>query len=285
MLNNTHRIALVISTFNWPEALHLVLQSLLRQSRMPDEILIADDGSDESTRQLVQAFQQRFSVPLRHFWQERNGFQKTTILNKAIGGTQCDYIVQMDGDIIAHPSFVQDHANLAEPGYYVRGSRTLLGEPVTKHMINARELRPIRPLSKGIKNRINAVHHPGISKLLTRYQKKSGNVHGCNLAFWRHDFVAANGYDNRFKGWGHEDIELAARFVNNDILQKKVKMKAVCYHLNHPLVKRSEAERNFTWYLETVTLGLRRCADGYDQQEADEYETTLGYLPAIQTKG
>jgi len=279
--DSTPDIAVIVSTFNWPDALRLVLQSLTRQTMMPKELLIADDGSDESTKKVIDEYRSKFNIPVKHFWQERNGFQKTTILNKAVAGTNCDYIVQMDGDIIAHPSFVQDHANIAETGYYVRGSRTLLGDPVTQGMLAKRKLRKILPFSAGIKNRINAIHHPKLSDWLTQYRNASGNVHGCNLAYWRNDFIAINGYDNRFKGWGHEDIELAARFVNIGVLQKKVKMKAVCYHLDHPLVKRSEAERNFTWYLETVNLGLKRCADGYEQQYAEDYKNSLQYLPTV----
>ncbi len=274
-------ISLIISTYNWPEALRLVLESLTHQTVMPNQIIVADDGSENTTKTLIDEFRPRFNIPLLHIWQERNGFQKTTILNKAIAAANCSYIVQMDGDIITHPGFVQDHANIAEKGYYVRGSRTLLGAPLTHRLISQKKLRRIKAYTAGIKNRINAIHQPVISSLLTKYRNASSNVHGCNLAYWRDDFIKINGYDNRFKGWGHEDIELAARFVNNGILQKKVKMKAVCYHLDHPLVKRSQAERNFGWYLETVRTGLRSCADGYEQQKTHQYKQTLDYFPTV----
>ncbi len=252
---------------------------------MPREILVADDGSDDRTKMVVDKYRPLFTIPIKHIWQQRDGFQKTTILNKAVANTNCAYIVQMDGDIIAHPGFVQDHANIAELGYYVRGSRTLLGQPLTQKIITQKKLRKIRPYSSGIKNRINAMHQSVVSKLLTKYRKASGNVHGCNLAYWRNDFIRANGYDNRFKGWGHEDIELAARLVNNGILQKKVKMKAVCYHLHHPLVIRSQAERNFNWYLETVSTQLKRCTNGYEEQNAQYNQNTFHNLPAIETEG
>lgn len=281
MTDQLNDIALVISTFNWPQALEMVLQSLTRQNQMPAEIIIADDGSNETTAKLIEEYRSHFTIPLKHCWQPRDGFQKTTILNKAIADTGCRYIIQIDGDIILHPSFVKDHAKVAEHGTYIRGSRTLLNEPVTNNIIHLQQVPKIKPFSRGIKNRINAIHQPVISSLLTQYKKKSGNVHGCNLAFWREDFIKVNGYDNRFKGWGHEDIELAARFVNNGILQKKVKMKAVCYHLNHPLVKRTEAERNYGWYLETVRSGLKRCANGYQQQYAKQYEQTPADFPSV----
>lgn len=38
-------ISLIIATYNWPEALRLCLDSILRQTILPSEIIIADDGS------------------------------------------------------------------------------------------------------------------------------------------------------------------------------------------------------------------------------------------------
>jgi len=227
------KIAVIVSTFNWPEALQLVLTSLLQQTILPDEIIIADDGSDEATRHTINLFRKKFPIPVRHFWQTRNGFQKTLIVNKAVAATRCDYIIQIDGDIIAHPHFVEDHMDAAEKGFYVRGSRTLLDKYTTLEFLHQNRSRKIFPFSSGIKNRLNSIHHRSLSQMFIKYKRESGNVHGCNLAYWRKDFVAANGYDNRFKGWGHEDIELAARLVNAGVLQKKIKFTAVCYKLPH----------------------------------------------------
>jgi len=103
------RISLVISTYNWPEALELVLKSVLKQELMPNEVIIADDGSSISTKKLITKFKDLFTVPLIHVWHEDNGFQKATILNKAIAESSGDYIVQVDGDCIIHHKFIKDH--------------------------------------------------------------------------------------------------------------------------------------------------------------------------------
>ena len=39
------KIALIITTYNWPDALELVLESVKVQTILPDEVIIADDGS------------------------------------------------------------------------------------------------------------------------------------------------------------------------------------------------------------------------------------------------
>src|SRR5687767_6249148 len=111
--------SLSIATYNWPSALELSLQSVLAQSVLPAEILIADDGSGEDTRRLIERYQVNFPVPLIHVWQPDEGFQLARIRNKAISVSKGDYILQIDGDVILHPQFIKDHIRFARRNCYV----------------------------------------------------------------------------------------------------------------------------------------------------------------------
>src|SRR5690554_2052679 len=104
--------SLLISIYNWPEALELVLMSVENQSVGPRELLIADDGSSEKTKQLIDAFAKKSQIPIKHFWHEDKGFRKSKILNKAVAGSTSDYIIQTDGDCIMHKDFVKDHLQM-----------------------------------------------------------------------------------------------------------------------------------------------------------------------------
>lgn len=68
-------VSLIVTTYNWEKALNLYLNSVLRQSVLPDEILVADDGSKEPTRLTVEAFARISPVPVRHIWHEDDGFR------------------------------------------------------------------------------------------------------------------------------------------------------------------------------------------------------------------
>ncbi|MCK6608837.1 MAG: glycosyltransferase, partial [Flavobacterium sp.] len=46
------KCSLVTPTYNWPEALELLLLSITKQTVLPNEVIIADDGSKEETRLL-----------------------------------------------------------------------------------------------------------------------------------------------------------------------------------------------------------------------------------------
>ena len=78
-------VSLIISTYNWPRALYLCLDSVMQQTVMPSEILIADDGSGMSTRDVVKHFENISPVPVRHIWHEDNGFRLAAIRNKMLG--------------------------------------------------------------------------------------------------------------------------------------------------------------------------------------------------------
>nr|WP_198160605.1 glycosyltransferase [Pedobacter panaciterrae] len=135
--------ALLISTYNWPEALDLVLSSVLLQSKMPDEILIADDGSTDETKVIIEKYKKLFKVPILHFWQEDHGFRKTLILNKAIAGAKSEYIIEIDGDIIIHRKFIEDHLNFAVPGTFVRASRGYINKEYSAKLRDRRFLKLI----------------------------------------------------------------------------------------------------------------------------------------------
>lgn len=260
--------ALLISTFNNPQALRIVLDSVVKQTRYPDEILIADDGSDFVTRRLIDDYRNKLNAPIKHSWQPHKDFQKAAILNKAIAETKCDYIIQIDGDILLNKYFIEDHIKAAQQKHFIRGSRVILSEDKTQKIFDKEIGLPFSPLGNGISNRINAMRMPLMAGLFTKYSKRSDNMHGCNCSFWRKDFVKVNGYNNSFTGWGHEDIELAARFVNAGLRQKKIKMRAVCYHLHHPIADRHCVEKNYRVYQEAVRTGVKHCLNGYQQHYA-----------------
>ena len=119
-------ITVVLATYNWPEALDLCLQSLQTQTDHHFEICIADDGSKPDTTELITQWQTHSVVPIRHFWQEDQGFRKSRILNQAIAQAQGEYLVFLDGDCIAQPDFIARHRALATTGFLVTGARILL---------------------------------------------------------------------------------------------------------------------------------------------------------------
>jgi len=256
--------SLLVSTYNWPEALELCLTSVLKQTVLPAEIIIADDGSTDDTRVLVAKYQSISPVPIKHIWHEDQGFRKCLILNKAIHQVSKDYIVQIDGDIILNRNFIEDHIAVAEKGCFVRGTRTLITEAMATEVLSNKKI-DFHFYSKGLRNRFNAIRIPFLAGLLTKRLLSGANVRGCNMAYWKTDFIKVNGYNNDLQGWGHEDEELAIRLVNSGVLKKAIKWRCIQYHIHHKLASR---EQEFVHHQKLDAVRVKRlieCEFGYKE--------------------
>ena len=100
--------SLVITTYNSPETLDLVLRSALLQSDPPCEIIIADDGSNNDTARMVETYRAAASIPVVHVWQEDLGFRAATSRNKAIASAKGNYVVIVDGDMLLNHNFIKE---------------------------------------------------------------------------------------------------------------------------------------------------------------------------------
>ena len=231
---------------------------------MPDEIVIADDGSGAYTRDLINKFRAILPVPLHHVWHEDTGFRKSLILNKAIKVASGDYIIQIDGDVILDKNFVKDHLSIAEEGTLVRGTRAHISEKLQPELFINGQIN-FSFYSPGVKHRFNALRIPQLAWFFAGKKKSSKSVRGCNLAFWKKDFIAVNGYNNDLQGWGHEDEELAARLVNSGIMKKCLKLKGVQYHLSHRIASRSQEDKHDFILRKTLEKHVKYCNNGYLQ--------------------
>lgn len=258
------KVTLIISTYNYPEALELVLLSVAKQSVVPNEVIIADDGSKKETKELIEKLQQNFSTKLVHLWHEDNGFRKTIILNKAICISTSEYIIQIDGDIIIHKHFIKNHVKNARKGFFTEGSRTWLNGKVTEDAQKNNRTNFFW-FSNGIKNRINAMYIPFLTPL---FEKRSKNINyaidtrGCNMSFWRSDLIEVNGYNEDMTGWGREDSEISVRLVNAGKTKKRIKFGAIQFHQYHSENSRSGLNKNDEILAIAVNEKVKRCKNG-----------------------
>jgi len=257
-------ISLVVATYNWPAALEVCLLSIKHQVKLPAEVIIADDGSSGATKLLIDRLRAEFPVPLIHIWQEDLGFRKALILNKAIKSAASEYIVQIDGDVILNKHFIADHASVAEKGYFVRGTRAHIHEDAVAQVCLQKNIN-LSYFSPFLVHRFNALRLPQLAFLLEKKSKESSSVRGSNLAFWKSDFIRVNGYDNELTGWGHEDEELASRFIHIGVWKKAVKFKCIQYHLYHAPTSYAQKPVHVEALSNTLQQKLQSCMNGLAQ--------------------
>lgn len=227
------KLSLIVSTYNWPGALRLCLMSVARQTMMPYEVIVADDGSGEETRRLIDEMRAVLPCTLKHAWQADEGFRLAESRNNALRQCEGDYVVFVDGDIVLERHFVADHAAMAERGYFVVGSRSRIGERLTAELIERRSVK-VSWLSRGVGQRLNAMYMPFLRRFTEGYKKRNRLYgRGCNMAAFMDDVRAVNGFDSALQGYGYEDTDFIARLVNLGLSRKFAKFRAIEFHLYH----------------------------------------------------
>ena len=257
-------VSLSITTYNWPESLILVLMSIENQTIMPQEVIIADDGSTVETKEGLTKFQKDSELNIIHSWQEDNGFRAAKSRNKAIAKSSGDYIIFIDGDIILHPKFVQDHVNNAKVGYFMQGSRVLLSQDITEQIIISNRIS-FSFFSKGMKGRKNSIHSNFLSKIFSTKKNYLRGIKTCNFALFRQDFINVNGFNNEFEGWGREDSEFVVRLFNTGINRKSLRFNAIQYHLWHKDIDRKHLDYNNQLLQNSIKQKLKVCKKGINK--------------------
>lgn len=259
----TMRVSLIVTTYNWPQALGLTLASVARQATPPHEVIVADDGSGPETAQTVQHWRAQLRCPVKHIWQEDSGFRLARSRNRALAASEGDYIVLVDGDMILHRRFIEDHMACARPDCFIQGARPQLSEAVTCRLLKSGE-PGVSVFSLGLERRSYALRSALLSRFTSKVRPTLAGIQGCNQSYWRRHAVQVNGYDERFTGWGPEDREFAARLLHIGVKRNYVRHRAIAYHLYHRSRAPSGTNPFDRLLEETLCTRATRCVTGLD---------------------
>ena len=243
---------IIISTYNSPEWLQKVLWGFERQTYRDFELVIADDGSGESTRQVIEAFRDRTGMKVQHVWHPDDGFQKSAILNKGIVAATGDYLIFTDGDCIPRNDFVATHVHFAEQGRFLSGGYFMLPMDTSK-AISEEDIRTGRAFDVSWLQANGLPSTYKTLKLTARGWKQTflnfitttrPTWNGHNASGWKKDIVAVNGFNEDMK-YGGQDRELGERMENSGIRGKQIRYSAICIHLDHKRGYKTEESIRF----------------------------------------
>jgi glycosyltransferase involved in cell wall biosynthesis len=232
--------SVIISIYNQPRALELSLNGYLRQSDTDFELFVADDGSDDEVRALLERYRPQAPFPIRHVWQENRGYRRSKIANTAVRESTGRLLLLSDGDCIPHGDFVRVHRQAHLPsgfsvGGYVRigleDSRALTPEAVRQGAYE-------RFLTPEIARTHRRQHAYNLFYVLIGKRDRP-KAYGANIGVDRDAYYAVNGYDENFDGFGKEDSDLRNRLRAWGARTTSLWGRAFVYHLDHGLdVKR-----------------------------------------------
>jgi GT2 family glycosyltransferase len=246
-------ISVIVTTYNWPQALEACIRSLFAQTDNDFEVVIADDGSTETTKHLIERINVDAPIKIQHIWQQDKGFRAATCRNKAVAACSGDYVVFLDGDCAVLPNFICQHRRLAESGFFIAGNRVLLSEDFSQtaliQQLPVFEYSLWRFCCLRIQGKLNRllpfIFLPATAKFRYKSPVKWQKAMTCNLAMYKQDFIQVNGFDELFQGWGFEDSDLVIRLIHQGVKRKEGRFAVPVLHYWHKENDRSQHDENY----------------------------------------
>lgn len=273
MNNVTPIVSVIVSTYNQPGFLFLVLTSLLEQDAKNFEVVIADDGSDDKTKKIIELIKSKAKYPIKHVWQQNSGFRAAMIRNKSAAFSAGDYLVFLDGDSVPPISFVSKHQRLAKKSYFVSGNRILLSQGFTDQQLLKQKgflhrwkfLQWWYAYLRGGANCFLPILSLGNLYPRYLYTTRWQGVKTCNLGVWKKDFFAVNGFDESYRGWGYEDSDFVVRLINNGVFRKDGRFAIPVFHLWHPANNRDRERVNYQKLEDVIHSSRTKTVGGVEQ--------------------
>ena len=233
-------ISIILTTYNSETWLEKVLWGYTMQSYNDFELIIADDGSTNETKNLIEKFKSEFKNPIIHVWQKDEGFQKTKILNKAIIKASCEYILFSDGDCIPRNDFVATHLKHKIKGSFLSGGYFKLNDFVSNSIseIDIKNQSCFKSkwlIENGLKwnfKLIKLTKNIFFAYFMNWITPTKKTFNGHNTSCFKEDLIAVNGFNEDMK-YGGLDREIGERLFHNNIRGKQIRYSAICLHLNH----------------------------------------------------
>jgi glycosyltransferase involved in cell wall biosynthesis len=264
-------LSVIVATYEWPEALDLVLQALSEQRDGAFDVVVADDGSGSSTSELIERWRPR--LDLAHVWQPDEGFRRARILNLAAQQARGDFLVFIDGDCLPRRRLVESMRRGALPRRFLAGKRLCLGRSFSQRVIARRVPAWRWSPAHWLLLRPRELRRPGLllpgrdRRRAWRPERGEFNApydaYGSLLGVWRRDFERVNGFDMRFVGWGGEDTDIARRLRRAGLVCGWAGPRTTVVHLWHP--SRASGRHNSAYEREMAATGRVEAEEGLRQ--------------------
>lgn len=216
-------VSLIVPTYNRSELLEYTLNSCLHQdtSQLEFEVIVADDGSSDNTKEVVGKYAEQINV--KYVFQEDKGYRPGAARNLGISVAEGEVCVMIDSGVILDPGCLAAHLEfhrakgpkVAAIGYvygFDQGVPDLL-EKLRKAVIPMRPGESIRNLSKDKAFFDLRDHH------YMHHRDKIEDLPAPWLYFWtchvsvgRENLINVGMFDEQYNGrWGCEDNDLGFR--------------------------------------------------------------------------
>ena len=235
----TETVSVVVTTYNAPGTLRLVLLALARQTRLPDEVVVADDGSWEETGDALKEMAGCLPFAMLRVWQPDEGFRAARSRNNAVHRASGKFLAFLDQDVLPHRDWLETHLRFAAEsrvgiGHVLDLEQDKMGD-VTSEGVSAGAFEDLHDAAA--MRRLGRLQRKyvfyAVMRRLGRPAKAKPKLRSCNVSFMRHDYERVNGFDEDYVGWGQEDDDLGRRLYGSGVRPVVLVNRALVTHLPH----------------------------------------------------
>ncbi|EMS73636.1 glycosyltransferase family 2 protein [Ruminiclostridium cellobioparum] len=211
------RYSFVIPVYQCKNLIKNTLETLNRLEGFPldaIEVIVVDDGSKDGTGEVIKDMEKKYDF--KYIYQERVAeSSRSRARNTGINAAKGEIIIFLDGDMLLKHNYLEelDKYFVINNNIIVVGNRINLTEDVSFEEISANSYYGNQKFKLDSINKFEIRH---LSYMESSYNAECQlypwlKVYTCNLAVPKKYLDELGGFDENFKGWGIEDIELGYR--------------------------------------------------------------------------
>ncbi|MCF6268096.1 MAG: glycosyltransferase [Melioribacteraceae bacterium] len=267
--------SLIITVFNRSHLIRKALLSLQNQSVKPDELILSDDGSTEDIVAAISDIVQSFDFPVKFVQQENKGFRLAKCRNNGVRNSNGNLLIFLDQDLIHTKNVIDTFIKSYKKSIFISGVPIWL----------SKEKSALITDDKIINNNFLELISDSERRYIDKHYRKNKfyyYMHKLNLvnkpplrggccAIDKEDFVAINGYDEKYIGWGSEDDDMGHRLYSFGRAGVNPFRKEYTLHLYHEKASiknvRLKEQANYRYHSskrEKILSGEFRTEYGFD---------------------
>jgi len=261
-------ISVVLAYYDKLSNLELLLAAFNDQTFTDFEVIIAEDDNNSSTETFLRTNKDLYSYPITHLNQEeKRGFRKNKMLNKAVRISRGRTLVFIDGDCIPHKKFLKEYDKNSKNGLFFSGRRVLLGKKISKKILMKKSssyLRYFSMLFSDSRLKKEGIYWPYFGLHIKKGKRK---LSGCNWGIRKEDLLKVNGFDEDYVRPGvGEDFDIEWRLKKIGLKKKSMKNKAIVYHIYHPRIfSEIDVRHNYSLLEQKKLANQIKCFNGLEK--------------------
>ncbi len=269
------KTSVIITVYNRSHLLRKALLSLKNQSVKPDELVLSDDGSEEDVVSDIIDIVKGFDFPVKYVKQINKGFRLAKCRNNGVRNSKGDLLIFMDQDIVQTKNLFKSFIDNRKEKRFLTSGRVFLSEEQSNQIteqkiIDGNFYSVIEQLQK--EDVAKLYKKDRIYYLLHKFNlKDKPSLRGYYHAINRADYIAVNGYDEKYIGWGAEDDDICRRLYKFGVEGFNPTLDEYPIHLFHERATAPNTtlkdQANYNYHIEKlkdIKAGNYRTEYGFD---------------------